>query len=131
MKHSRIVLMLSTLLLAFAGSVYSAEGEVARRTFNRTLTIEVSEKPLDIVLQWISRRSGVNVVCNELEQPKVTMRLVDVSWQEAVDQIARKYDMVLERRSDSVWELTRPPKVHMNFQNAQLERYFGSFGSSG
>ncbi|MFW5858849.1 MAG: secretin N-terminal domain-containing protein [Planctomycetota bacterium] len=102
------------------GAAESANGPGPGDESSRPLTIEVSEKPLDLVLQWISQRSGMNISCNEEEQPKVTMRLINVSWQEAVEQLARKYDMVIEKRSDRIWELTRPPKVRMEFQNAQL-----------
>lgn len=84
------------------------------------ITIETSEKPLDVVLQWISRRAGVNLVSNETDLPKVTIRLVNVTWQEAVDQIARRYGFVIEKRSDRIWEFTKPPKVRLEFQNAQL-----------
>ena len=54
------------------------------------------------------------------EMDRVTMRLVNVTWQEAVEQIARRYDYVIEKRSDRIWELTKPPKVRMEFQNALL-----------
>jgi type IV pilus assembly protein PilQ len=84
------------------------------------ITLETSDKPLETVLQWISRRSGVNIVCNEAEQPRITMRLVTVTWQEAVVQIAAKYDLVIERTSERIWQLTRPPKVRMEFQDARL-----------
>ncbi|MHC5067549.1 MAG: secretin N-terminal domain-containing protein [Planctomycetota bacterium] len=82
--------------------------------------METSEKPLDVVLQWISRRAGVNLVTNELDLPKVTIRLVNVTWQEAVAQIAQRYDFIVEQRSERIWELTRPPKVRMEFQDALL-----------
>jgi type IV pilus assembly protein PilQ len=85
-----------------------------------TLTIETSDKPLDTVLQWISRRTNVNIVCNEQDQPRVTLRLVNVTLQEAIDQICAKYDLVLEKKSDRVWVLSRPPKVRMEFQDARL-----------
>jgi type IV pilus assembly protein PilQ len=84
------------------------------------ITLETSDKPLETVLQWISRRSGVNIVCNEAEQPRITLRLVNVTWQEAVEQIAARYDLVIERKSERVWQLTRPPKVRMEFQDARL-----------
>lgn len=84
------------------------------------LTIETSDKPLETVLQWISRRAGVNVVCNEPDQPRVTLRLVNVTWQESVQQIAQKYDLVIERKSDRIWVLAKPPKVRMEFQDARL-----------
>jgi type IV pilus assembly protein PilQ len=84
------------------------------------ITLETSDKPLETVLQWISRRSGVNIVCNEAEQPRITLRLVNVTWQEAVEQIAARYDLVVERKSDRVWQLTKPPKVRMEFQDARL-----------
>ena len=84
------------------------------------ITIETSDKALETVLQWISRRAGVNVICNEADQPRVTLRLVNVTWQEAVQQIALKYDLVIEKKSDRIWNLTRPPKVRMEFQDARL-----------
>lgn len=87
---------------------------------SQLITLETSDKPLETVLQWISRRSGVNIVCNEAEQPRITLRLVNVTWQEAVEQIAARYDLVVERKSDRVWQLTRPPKVRMEFQDARL-----------
>jgi len=84
------------------------------------LTIETSDKPLEVVLQWISRRAGVNIVCNEQDQPRITLRLINVTWQEAVGQIATKYDLVIEKKSDRVWNLVRPPRVRMEFQDARL-----------
>jgi type IV pilus assembly protein PilQ len=84
------------------------------------ITVETSDKPLETVLQWISRRAGVNIVCNEAEQPRITLRLVNVTWQEAVEQIASRYDLVIEKRSERIWQLTRPPKVRMEFQDARL-----------
>lgn len=84
------------------------------------LTLETTDKQLETVLQWISRRAGVNVVCNLQDQPRVTLRLVNVTWQEAVQQIAERYDFVIEKRSERIWELTRPRKVRMEFQDARL-----------
>ena len=92
----------------------------AASSVDALMNLETNEKPLDIVLQWISRRAGINVVCNEADQPLVTMRLVNVTWEEAVEQIAARYNMVLEKRSERIWELSRPPRVRMKFQDAQL-----------
>ena len=39
---------------------------------DQLITLETSEKPMDVVLQWISRRAGVNIVSNEEELPKIT-----------------------------------------------------------
>ena len=114
MRIAPIVVLLAALapLCAEDGPVTS-QGE-------QLITIETSDKPLDVVLQWISRRAGVNIVTNEPDLPKVTIRLVNVTWQEAIDQLARKYDYVIEERSDRIWELTKPPKVRMEFQDAML-----------
>ncbi len=120
MSYLRITLAIACVLATSLSLGAAEDANVSGSEASRPLTIEVSEKPLDLVLQWIGQRSGMNITCNEEDQPKVTMRLINVSWQEAVEQIARKYDMVIERRSDRIWELTRPPKVRMEFQNAQL-----------
>jgi type IV pilus assembly protein PilQ len=98
----------------------AAGGSAGDNQGQQLITIETSDKPLEIVLTWISRRSQVNIVCNEVDQPRVTMRLINVTWQEAVQQIALKYDLVIEKKSDRIWNLTRPPKVRMEFQDARL-----------
>lgn len=97
-----------------------AAGDAQDGQSQQLITIETSDKALETVLQWISRRAGVNVICNEADQPRVTLRLVNVTWQEAVSQIALKYDLVIEKKSDRIWNLTRPPKVRMEFQDARL-----------
>jgi len=103
--------------VVFAGDAPANSGPLDT---TQLITLETSDKPLETVLQWISRRSGVNIVCNETEQPRITLRLVNVTWQEAVEQIAARYDLVVERKSERVWQLTRPPKVRMEFQDARL-----------
>ena len=127
-------LVMSTLAIATFGSTLvsgadataatspapGATGSNGNEASSQLITIETSDKALETVLQWISRRAGVNIVCNEVDQPRVTMRLVNVTWQEAVQQVATKYDLVIEKASDRIWNLTRPPKVRMEFQDARL-----------
>ena len=125
-------LVMSTLAVISVGATAAsgADGGPAPASLPQTgaeaqlgqslITIETSDKALETVLQWISRRAGVNVVCNETDQPRITLRLVNVTWQEAVQQIALKYDLVIEKKSDRIWNLTRPPKVRMEFQDARL-----------
>jgi type IV pilus assembly protein PilQ len=114
--------ILAVLSIGASGTVSFAADSVSTGPVDSTqlITLETSDKPLETVLQWISRRSGVNIVCNEAEQPRVTLRLVNVTWQEAIEQIATRYEMVVEKKSERVWELTRPPKVRMEFQDARL-----------
>ena len=112
----------SLVLLALGIPVVGAgESQApAPAQLSETVTIETSDKPLETVLQWISRRAGVNIVCYEQDQPRVTVRLANVTWQEAVESISSKYDLVIEKKSPRVWVLTRPPKVSMSFQDASL-----------
>lgn len=110
----------SLVLLALGIPVVGAGESPAPAQLSETVTIETSDKPLETVLQWISRRAGVNIVCYEQDQPRVTVRLANVTWQEAVESISSKYDLVIEKKSPRVWVLTRPPKVSMSFQDASL-----------
>ena len=121
MKLRNVVLTsLAALTLGAAETPSPAVTENQAEVSAGTLTLETTDKPLETVLQWISRRGGVNIVCNEVEQPRVTLRLVNVTWQEAVEQISERYDFVVEKKSDRIWQLTRPPKVRMEFQDARL-----------
>src|SRR3954471_8002578 len=117
-----VITSLAAMTIGGQAAVQAADGAAPspESAAANTLTIETSDKPLDTVLQWISRRTNVNIVCNEQDQPRVTLRLVNVTLQEAIDQICAKYDLVLEKKSDRVWVLSRPPKVRMEFQDARL-----------
>ena len=116
-----VISSLAALTIGVPGSVaFAGDAPTGPLESSNLITVETSDKPLETVLQWISRRSGVNIVCNEAEQPRITLRLVNVTWQEAVEQIAARYDLVVERKSERVWQLTRPPKVRMEFQDARL-----------
>ncbi|MBA3697419.1 MAG: hypothetical protein H0W78_00940 [Planctomycetes bacterium] len=117
-----VISSLAALTIGAQGAVVFAGDAPSSGQLDSThlITLETSDKPLETVLQWISRRSGVNIVCNEAEQPRITLRLVNVTWQEAVEQIAARYDLVVERKSERLWQLTRPPKVRMEFQDARL-----------
>ncbi len=118
LKRSQLFLI--GALLCVASAQLDAAATSGGASAHQLINIETNEKPLDIVLQWISRRAGVNIVCNEADQPLVTIRLVNVTWQEGIEQIAARYDMVLEKKSERIWELSRPPRVRMKFQDAQL-----------
>lgn len=119
MRLRRLVIPSLALIALGIPAVGAGEAPAIAPTAE-TVTIETSDKPLETVLQWISRRAGVNIVCYEQDQPRVTLRLANVTWQEAVESIAAKYDLVIERKSPRVWVLTRPPKVSMSFQDASL-----------
>ncbi len=115
-----VISSLAALTVGGAGVSLSAADAAAESDTGQILTLETTDKPLETVLQWISRRAGVNIVCNGTDLPRITMRLANVTWQEAVDQIASRYDFVVVKRSERLWELTKPPKVRMQFEDARL-----------
>ncbi len=122
MRLRNLVISSLAAIAMGGGPAAAAEGAPSpTEPATTNLTIDTSDKPLDTVLQWISRRTGVNVIYNEQEQPRVTLRLENVTLDQAVDQLCSKYDLVLEKKSDRVWVLSRPPKVRMEFQDARLE----------
>lgn len=115
-----VISSLAVLAVGGTGTVVSAADAASEADTGQILTLDSTDKPLETVLQWISRRAGVNIVCNGTDLPRITIRLSNVSWQEAVDQIASRYDFVVVKRSERLWELTKPPKVRMQFEDARL-----------
>lgn len=115
-------LVISSLVALSAGGLGSVSyaADTTEADSGQVLTLETTDKPLETVLQWISRRAGISIVCNEADPPRVTMRLANVSWQEAVDQLAARYDFVVVKKSERLWEMTKPPKVRMQFEDARL-----------
>jgi len=80
------------------------------------ITVDFRDADINTVLRVISLKSGVNIVPGRDVSGSVTIRLVDVPWQTALDTVLSAYDYTYERVGDvlivsSVTRMTEQKKA--------------------
>jgi type IV pilus assembly protein PilQ len=101
-----------------------AEGQTATAT-GGLITLEVNERPLKQVLDYLSTFSNHNirVVKDKDNRLLVTFKLENVTYRAILDFIARKYGMVVDDSQlskNNIIYLDTPEKVSMVFNNADI-----------
>ncbi len=76
-----------------------AEQEVAEAPLSspRNVTLDFKEADIRSVLRILSLKSGVNIVAGDDVQGPVSIRLVDVPWEKALDVVLKTYGYAYER----------------------------------
>ncbi len=88
----------------------------------QTITIRIQDRPLKLVLEYLSAVSGVNVrALNEkVERLPVTVDLENVGHLAVLDFIAKKYGLMTEQISPKLIMVSLPEKVSMVFNRADI-----------
>ncbi len=89
------------------------------------ITLEVNERPLKQVLDYLSTVSGKNIRVVKEKDNKllITFKLENVTYRAILDFIARKYGMVIDDtqlRTGNIIFVDTPEKVSMVFQRADI-----------
>ena len=97
-----------------AGAV---EGEPeAKRYGGRPVTFNFQDVPVRTVLQLIAEESGLNVVASDTVQGNVTLRLINVPWDQAMDIVLRAKQLDKRRDGNVIW--IAPQKEIADFEQA-------------
>lgn len=97
-----------------AGAV---DGEAeAKRYGGRPVTFNFQDVPVRTVLQLIAEESGLNVVAADTVQGNVTLRLMNVPWDQAMDIVLRAKQLDQRRDGNVIW--VAPQKEIADFEKA-------------
>ncbi len=112
-------------------------GVTAAQAPNRDarVTLNVVERELDAVVQYLRERSGANIVIVDPENKgfataPVTLQVSDVSWRTALDLAAEKVGCVVEERRDGILVVTQPPRVTFEFPNEDIRNVVDLIGKT-
>jgi len=94
----------STAIVAAAQKVASE----ARRYNGRPVTFNFQDVPVRTVLQLIAEESNLNIVASDTVQGNVTLRLVNVPWDQALDIVLRAKGLDKRRDGAVVWVAPQP-----------------------
>ncbi len=91
-----------------AGAPGRAAGAVAgdmegKRYSGRPVTFNFQDVPVRTVLQLIAEESGLNVVAADTVQGNVTLRLINVPWDQAMDIVLRAKQLDKRRDGNVIW----------------------------
>jgi type IV pilus assembly protein PilQ len=81
----------------------STAGAPARAYSGRPVTFNFQDVPVRTVLQLIAEESGLNVVAADTVQGNVTLRLVNVPWDQALDIVLQAKGLDKRRSGNVVW----------------------------
>jgi len=96
-----------------AGTVASAAAKVAatqnaRAYGGRPVTFNFQDVPVRTVLQLIAEESNLNIVASDTVQGNVTLRLVNVPWDQALDIVLRAKGLDKRRDGGVMWVAPQP-----------------------
>jgi len=80
----------------------------ARRYNGRPVTFNFQDVPVRTVLQLIAEESNLNIVASDTVQGNVTLRLVNVPWDQALDIVLRAKGLDKRRDGAVVWVAPQP-----------------------
>ncbi|AWH18996.1 type IV pilus secretin PilQ [Stenotrophomonas sp. ZAC14D2_NAIMI4_7] len=87
-----------------AGSVSQAAKGVPQRGYSgKPVTFNFQDVPVRTVLQLIAEESNLNVVASDSVQGNVTLRLVNVPWDQALDIVLRAKGLDKRRDGSVIW----------------------------
>ncbi|MBF6022437.1 type IV pilus secretin PilQ [Lysobacter niastensis] len=81
----------------------TTSGASTRAYSGRPVTFNFQDVPVRTVLQLIAEESGLNVVAADTVQGNVTLRLVNVPWDQALDLVLQAKGLDKRRSGNVVW----------------------------
>jgi len=92
-----------------AATVAQAAATVAARGYSgRPVTFNFQDVPVRTVLQLIAEESNLNVVASDTVQGNVTLRLINVPWDQAMDIVLRAKGLDKRREGGVIWVAPQP-----------------------
>jgi len=88
----------------------------SNRYSGRPVTFNFQDVPVRTVLQLIAEESGLNVVAADTVQGNVTLRLINVPWDQAMDIVLRAKQLDKRRDGNVIW--VAPQKEIADFEKA-------------
>lgn len=91
--------------------------EAAARYSGKPVTFNFQDVPVRTVLQLIADESNLNIVAADTVQGNVTLRLVNVPWDQALDIVLQSHKLDKRRSGNVVW--IAPQKEIADFEQAK------------
>jgi len=95
----------------------AASSDAGTRYSGKSVTFNFQDVPVRTVLQLIAEESGLNIVAADNVQGNVTLRLMNVPWDQALDLVLQAKSLDKRRNGNVVW--VAPQKEIADFEQAK------------
>ncbi len=95
------------------------------------ITLDVSERPLEDVLDHIRTKVGVTLISPVGAEARVSIKLRDVPWSEALVLIAENAGCIATQETPKLWRIEKPPRVTMSFQAEDIKKVIEAIAKYG
>ena len=85
-----------------------------------TVSLDVTDEPLEDVLRSVSRSTGINIVVDPGVKETVSITFHKLPLRTAVDVLARQTNCVVVAEGNHVFRFSQPPPVTLEFHDADL-----------
>lgn len=131
-KRMRFFIIISMIFIyslpSFAGEAADLAMYQGLEEGSQKISIEVRDADFSEILSYLSHTTGLNFIADDdalkhiasMDDPLIDLRLVDVSWEIVVDELASKYNLILERKARNVIKFTYPPHIKLTFRETPL-----------
>jgi type IV pilus assembly protein PilQ len=100
-KRGTVIAAASGKPMSSAGAV--STGTTAQRYSGKPVTFNFQDVPVRTVLQLIAEESNLNIVAADTVAGNVTLRLINVPWDQALDIVLRAKGLDMRRDGNVVW----------------------------
>ncbi|TWT19804.1 type IV pilus secretin PilQ [Luteimonas wenzhouensis] len=100
----------------------TAQASAPRAYTGRPVTFNFQDVPVRTVLQLIAEESNLNIVASDTVQGNVTLRLINVPWDQALDIVLQARSLDKRRNGNVVWVAPQSEiaKFEQDKENARL-----------
>lgn len=87
------------------------------------ITLDVKDRPLKDVVDYIRDKTNVNIIVAEEAAPeKVTINVTNLHWLRALELVAEKAECILVEVDANLIKVEKPPQVSFDFQDADIRK---------
>jgi len=110
----------AVLLIASAAWAQAPAERVAPAAPGTRISIDAKDTDVQEVLRWVSDQTGVNIVAGPEVTGKVTVKLVDVPWEQVIHTVAEQAGCVVEVPDKFLYRVSKPPRITFHAAEANL-----------
>lgn len=96
-----------------------------------TITLDVSDRPLDDVLEHIRTKVGVSIVTTPGADGRVTINLRDIPWKDALELVAENAGCIVKEESVRLYKVEKPERVTMAFTGTEIKQVIEAIAKAG
>ncbi len=109
------------------------QGQPLRGQINQgaTITLDVSDRPLEDVLEHIRNKVGISVVTPPGTEGQVTINLREIPWRDALELVAENAGCIVTEQSARLFKVEKPPRVTMSFTAVDIKQVIEAIAKAG